>query len=367
MDGGRHTIVVFSTLGSGSNEESRIRELLRAFSPQVFPFERRRKWYMWLSLLRRIWRERPALVVMEGTGIAGGAALIACRLLCGTRYVVSSGDAVGPWIGGRCAVCGPFFAVYERLLCRLSAGFVGWTPYLAGRALTFGTPRAMTAAGWAPFPPPACREDIRRAVRKRLGIPQDHIVIGIAGSLAWSSRYNYCYGMELVSAAAYIDRPDITFLIIGDGSGADRLAERASHRRGASVVLTGRIPQCVLPEYYAAMDVGSLPQSADKVGSFRFTTKLSEYVACGLPIITGPIPLSYDLDGGWIWRVNISSPWSDEYARALATLVERMTAAELAGKREAVPVTLGEFSLARQQTRAEVFINDLLDRRASRQ
>ena len=64
---------------------------------------------------------------------------------------MSSGDAVGPIIGSHFPVLGPFLAIYERLLCRLSAGFIGWTPYLVGRALTFGVPRAMTAPGWALF------------------------------------------------------------------------------------------------------------------------------------------------------------------------------------------------------------------------
>ena len=43
------------------------------------------------------------------------------------------------------------FAMYERMLCRFSAGFIGWTSYLVGRAISFGAPRGMTAAsgpGW---------------------------------------------------------------------------------------------------------------------------------------------------------------------------------------------------------------------------
>ena len=33
-------------------------------------------------------------------------------------------------------------------LYRAAAGFIGWTPYLSGRALTLGCARAMTAAGF---------------------------------------------------------------------------------------------------------------------------------------------------------------------------------------------------------------------------
>ena len=95
---------------------------------------------MFRRLLLEMWRIRPDLVVMEGTGLAGGAALILARAVFGQRYLVSSGDAVGPWVGTRSRLLGPVFGLYERVLCRLAAGFIGWTPYLVGRALTFGTP-----------------------------------------------------------------------------------------------------------------------------------------------------------------------------------------------------------------------------------
>ena len=92
--------------------------------------------------------ERPDLIVMEGTGTAGGLVLLAIRALLGIPYVVSSGDAVGPFLRLHSRALGVLGAVYERVLCRSCAGFVGWTPYLAGRALTLGAPRAMTAPGW---------------------------------------------------------------------------------------------------------------------------------------------------------------------------------------------------------------------------
>jgi hypothetical protein len=69
--------------------------------------------------------------VMEGTGLA----VMIGRLLRGVPYLVSSGDAVGPFIATQWPLFEPVFLAYERLLCRWSAGFIGWTPYLTGRAL----------------------------------------------------------------------------------------------------------------------------------------------------------------------------------------------------------------------------------------
>ncbi len=125
-------------------------------------------------LLKRILAAKPKLVLMEGTGVAGGLAVMAGRLLVGAGYVVSSGDAVGPWVAMHCPPLGPIFALYERVLYRMADGFIGWTPYLAGRALSFGTPRAMTAAGWAEFElSPQRREEARQRIRQQLGIPAD--------------------------------------------------------------------------------------------------------------------------------------------------------------------------------------------------
>lgn len=356
-------VLAFSTLGAGSNEEHRVRELLRDLGPDVFPFDRRRKARMLARLLGTIRRTRPDVVVMEGTGLAGGAALMLARVLLGTRYVVSSGDAVGPWVGGRVRLLGPVFGLYERLLCRLAAGFVGWTPYLAGRALTFGTPRAVTAAGWAPFTrTPAEQAADRAATRERLGIPPGRLVVGIAGSLVWAGRYRYCYGAELVEAARLVARPDVTVLVVGDGSGLKRLEERAAGLPAGRVVFTGRVPQAELPALYAAMDVGSLPQSVDRVGSFRYTTKLSEYLAFRLPVVTGQIPLAYDLDGGWLWRLPGRAPWDRRYVEALAGLVDRLTPAELAARRAAVPTDLPAFDRPTQAARVAALVRDIAAR-----
>jgi glycosyltransferase involved in cell wall biosynthesis len=356
-------VLVFSTLGHGSNEDHRIRTLLSDLTPEVFPFDRAHKLRMFGRLLRAVRRGRPDLTVMEGTGLAGGAALLLARVCFGRRYAFSSGDAVGPWVGSRVRMLGPVFALYERLLCRLADGFIGWTPYLAGRALTFGTRRVMTAAGWAPFVrTPEQQAADRLKARARLGIPADNTVVGIAGSLTWVRRYGYCYGWELVEAARRVTRPDVSFLLVGDGSGRQRLEARAAGLPPGRVTFTGRVPQEELPAFYAAMDVGSLPQSVDRVGAFRYTTKLSEYLAFGLPVITGQIPLAYDFDGGWLWRLPGKAPWSEQYVAALARLIDRLGGEELAEKRGKVPRNPPEFDRPTQTARVAAFVRELMER-----
>lgn len=357
-------IAAFATQGAGGEDEARLRVLLGAFEPSWIGVRRDSAWSR-LACFQRIveWigENRPDLVVMEGTGIAGGAALLLAHLLYGTRYVVGSGDAVGPYVGSRVPWLRWIFELYERMLYRFCAGFIGWTPYLVGRALSFGAPRAMTAPGWAPFGlAEADREPERRRIRGMLGIPEDAFVIGIAGSLAWNGRLNYCYGLEILRALNRRGGERAHGLVVGAGQGLAVLRDEAS-RSGLDerIHFTGRVIRQAVPSYLAAMDVASLPQSRDQVGSFRYTTKLSEYLAAGLPVITGRIPLAYDLDEGWLWRLPGDTPWSEEYVTALAAWLGSVTPGEIAERRAAIPGRATVFDRRTQVERFTAFIREL--------
>jgi hypothetical protein len=349
-------VACFATQGSDSGDEQRIRALLDPLSPVVLPFDRARKPRSGLATALRLVRERPDLVVMEGTGVAGALAVLAARA-AGVRYVVSSGDAVEPYLSSFRPWLRPVARAYERLLCSRSAGFIGWSPYLVGRALTLGAPRAMTAANWAPGAP---RPTIDRdAARRRFGVPDGALVFGLVGSLAWHERAGYCYGTELVRAASGLERRDLVVLIVGDGNGRGPLERLAGRRLGETVLLPGAVPRADVPLALAAMDVASLPQSVDGVGAFRYTTKLSEYLAAGLPIVTGEIPLAYDLDDGWLWRLPGNAPWDERYVAALARLMESIEAGEIEARRSLVPRESPLFSLERQRRQVCEFITDL--------
>lgn len=354
-------ILSLATQGSGGDDESRLNELLGEVAAHPFPFDHRKKTQSFFKLLRTLFAARWDLVVMEGTGVGGGLPLLLANLLRGTRYVVSSGDAAGPFLALRLPLFRPIFNLYERMLYGRAAGFIGWTPYLVGRALSFGARRGITAAGWAPFE--KSRSELRAArtrVRAAHGIPEDATVFGIAGALVWNSRIDYCYGAELVRALKHVTNPNVFVLIVGDGNGRPHLERLACAAAGKRIIFTGRVPRAEVPDYLAAMDAGSLPQSVDQVGSFRYTTKLSEYLAAELPVVTGQIPLAYDLDEGWLWRIAGDTPWHEKYIAGLAKLMNSVTAADLAGKRSALPRFPREFDRSAQQRRVTAFISDLV-------
>ncbi len=161
-------------------------------------------------------------------------------------------------------------------------------------------------------------------------------------------------------ALGHTKRDDVRALIVGDGTGRAHLERLAGDVSGARVIFTGNVSQSDVADHLAAMDIGSLPQSVDGVGSFRYTTKLSEYLAAALPVVTGQIPLAYDLDDGWLWRLPGRAPWDARYVDALAALLESVTPAAIASRRAATAGALREFELPRQVARVTAFVEDLL-------
>ena len=177
----------------------------------------------------------------------------------------------------------------------------------------------------------------------------------------WTESVGYVYGAELARAVRRTKRADIVACIVGDGSGRQRLEAIAGDELGGRIVLPGRVPAAEVPSYLAGFDIASLSQSVDGVGSFRYSTKLSEYLAAGLPIITTQIPAAYDLDEGFFWRLPGSAPWSDAYVGALVDLFESLTHEDVASHRRCVTQTVvGSFQRHAQQRRMQAFIEDLL-------
>ena len=358
-DGRALNVAYFATQGDGSGDEARITALLAPLGPSRLEFDRTQKARSGVTVLKQLLRERPDVVVMEGTGITGGAAVLGARVLGGVPYVVSSGDAVGPYLG----LISPWLSgpgrLYERLLCKLSAGYIGWTPYLVGRAITLGARRGVTAAHWSRDVLSAQqRLTLRADVRRRLAIPHDALVVGLVGSLKWNRRRAYTYGRELVEAVGRTSRPDLRILIVGSGDGRPQLESLAGDELGRRVLLPGAVAPDQVAAMLCAMDVASLPQSVDEVGALRYTTKLSEYLGAGVPVVTGQLPVAYDLDDGWLWRIEGAAPWDARYVDGMARFLDRLDRSDVAARQARVPSQPAVFEFARQQTAVTAFIRD---------
>lgn len=314
---------------------------------------------LWSLLTDRSWD----LVYLEGTGIGGGLPLILASALRGQRYIVSSGDPVGGFFR---TVHGPLaghvFESYERLLYRYSTGFIGWTPYLTGAALRMGAPQGVTVEGAVDlsiFTPRSDRE--RRSLKQAYGLNPNHLVCGVVGSLTWTPRQRYCYGLELVGMLPYLQRNDVSVLVVGDGDGLRRLRERVPRAMRDRVVFAGRVPEAEVVDALNAMDIGFITQTLDALGRYRLTTKLPEYLGCGLPVAMSPIPGFYDYAQTAGWALPGYHPSSDDFFRSCAAWLDGLRHEEVALRRKIAP-DLAEkyFSYDVVRPKFTAFISSLL-------
>ncbi len=314
------------------------------------------------AVWERLRRERPDLVYLEGTGIAAGLPLIRAARAWGQRYVVSSGDPVGGFFRvTQGPLYGVVFGAYERLLYRHSAGFIGWTPYLTGVAMRLGAPRAITIEGgvdleaFRPYP-----EAQRRALRRRYGIPETHLVCGVVGSLKWVPRQRYCYGLELIEMLHHLQRDDVTVLIVGDGDGRPRLEARVPDRLRSRVVFTGRVEETEVIDLLNVMDIGFITQTLDALGRYRLTTKLPEYLAVGLPIAMSPIPGFYDYVYPAGWALPEGHPADLDFHRKLAAWLDGLRREEVRARAAHALPRARRFGYDVLRPRFAAFIGDLL-------
>jgi glycosyltransferase involved in cell wall biosynthesis len=285
---------------------------------------------LWSTLSSRSWD----LVYQESTGLAGGLNMIRAARTRGQKYVVSSGDPISGFFRTiKGPAFGRLFELYERELYRRSAGFIGWTPYLTGRAIEMGAPRGVTVEGaiqpdlFRKFSPPE-----REVARRKYGVPDAHIVCGVVGSLLWTPRQQYCYGLELIETLKHLKRTDVSLLIVGDGTGRAILEERVPDHLRNRVVFTGRLPENTVVEAMNAMDIGFITQTLDTLGSFRLTTKMPEYLACGLPIAVSPIPGFFDYVGEAGWALPPYHPASPIFAERCALWLDSLCREEIDAK-----------------------------------
>ena len=359
---------VLCIVTGGSGDARRARRLLAALPVDVTVYEvdrsrpRLESFREIYALIRsRTWD----LIFQEGTGIVGGLNLILAARQWGQSYVVSSGDPIGGFFRTTAGpVHGAVFSVYERLLYRSCAAFVGWTPYLAGLALQMGAPRAVTVEGAVDLDVFAPASDAQRAIlRRRYGLTPSHLVCGVVGSIQWSKRQEYCYGLELVETLKHLRRPDVSLLIVGDGNGRAELERRVPAELADRVVFTGRVAPEEVVDTLNAMDVGFITQTLDGLGSFRLTTKLPEYLATGLPVAMSPIPGYFDYvgdDAGWALPAH--HPASEAFHRACAAWLDGLDRGDANAKRSAAhQIAETHFASPLIPRRFAALMSDLLD------
>lgn len=362
MKGG---LLVVVAQGSDSFDADRARDLVKNFHvPVKILHTDRSKGFV--QNLREIYlgvaKSDANIVYLEGTGLRAGLALLARTYSRDpVHYVVSSGDAVDRFVSNRHGILAGWVAgAYERALYRRAAGFIGWSPYLVGRAIRMGARYGITIEGQVPagLYVPDAAERIR--LRRALGVSDGDILVGVTGSLNWSRRQKYAYGLELVEAAARVERDDIKFLIVGGGTGKSILEKRALELK-IDVKFLDRVPRSQLAGICGALDLAVLAQTPDEVGLLRLTTKLPEYLAVGTPVSMPATPGAFDYlfrgDDGAALLLPPTHPGKATYWRALADQINSLEAADLASRRRSARVAASYFADGQAGARLERFLS----------
>lgn len=361
-------VLCIGTSGKGSQDERRIYRLTKWLQADIdityyFIDRSRSKLESAKDIQKVLKSEAWDLVYQEGTGIASGANLILASLLKKQPYVVSSGDPIaGFFRTTKGDLIGNLFEIYEHLLYRFSAGFIGWTPYLTGVAMRMGAPKAVTVEGavasdvFYPYSP-----EKRCAVRQKLGIPEDHLVCGVVGSLIWVPPQSYCYGYELVEILQRVKRKDISFLVVGDGDGKERMEKVIPAELRDRIVFTGRLPESEVVDAMNAMDIGFVTLFGE-MGKYRLTTKLPEYLGCGVPVAMNPTAAFYDYAAQGGWALPEGHPSDVEFLDRCAVWLDRLDWQEVNAKKvAAVEVAAKHFDYKVIAPKFRDFVHRLLN------
>jgi glycosyltransferase involved in cell wall biosynthesis len=200
--------------------------------------------------------------------------------------------------------------------------------------------------------------------RASLGLPSDDLVVGVVGSITWSERRRWAYGLDLVEALAEVGDYPIRVLVVGGGDGLEHLRRRAAEL-GVSerLLLVGRQSHTEIPRLLSAMDVCVSTQSNDPIGRGRTTAKLPEYLACDRFVLATDVGTASE-----ILPTEMLLPYSDSLdsahparlARRLMELCHRRS--ELHGGAGTRPLALEHFAYRRVAARVRDFLDAVLER-----
>jgi colanic acid biosynthesis glycosyl transferase WcaI len=120
-----------------------------------------------------------------------------------------------------------------------------------------------------------------QALRRQLGIGPEQFVV------VYTGLHGLVHGLEtaLQAAGELRERPDILFLLVGDGPDKARLAQIAEEMGLSNVRFHDAVPEAELPGYIALADVGLA--TTRRLGIMRgaLPVKMFSYMACERPVL----------------------------------------------------------------------------------
>jgi glycosyltransferase involved in cell wall biosynthesis len=250
------------------------------------------------------------------------------------------------------------FAAAERALARRTDALVAVSPQVRDDLLEMGigTPKQ-----WHVVPvgvdlePLLQQKPDKRDAREALGLPLDGPIVGCVGRLVKIKDHD-----TLFAAAARLrqQRPDVTFVLAGDGELRDDLKAKAKQVLGDRCVFLGWVHN--LPTLYAAFDVVALTSKLEGT-----PVSLIEAAAAGKPVVATRVGGVREVvrDGETGLLVSPADPVA--VAMSLHTLLDDPEGARRMGEEGTRWVT-GRFSSRRLADDVTGLYRELLDRKARR-
>lgn len=158
---------------------------------------------------------------------------------------------------------------------------------LLQRAGRLGASRSLVLVPWGAdvreHVPPSAAD----AVRERLGLGNEHVVVAGVGRLIAVKGFDH---LIAAFAAASASRSDLRLLVIGDGAERERL-ESLANRLGVTdrVVFTGMVGRTEIPSYLAAADIVAVPSVHHQGYVDGLPTVALEAMAAGKPLIASRV------------------------------------------------------------------------------
>ncbi len=113
--------------------------------------------------------------------------------------------------------------------------------------------------------------------------------LGMAGrfNVVFAGQLGLAQGLDVVLDAAdeLSDLPDVQFVLVGDGTDADRLRQAAGQRHLRNVHFLGRQPAARMPDIFAVSDALLVNLRDDPLFRITIPSKTIAYLACGRPVL----------------------------------------------------------------------------------
>ncbi len=123
--------------------------------------------------------------------------------------------------------------------------------------------------------------NVKFDARERLGIKKDEFLAAYIGAVGAA------HGLKTILDAAELcrERPEIRFLIIGEGADRANLEKEAAERNITNLMFRDFVPHDDIPSYLAALDVGIVHLKPHRVFRTVIPSKIFEFMAMGTPMI----------------------------------------------------------------------------------